>query len=75
MQDRINIYNHLEKAQEYYRIEKVVKDAQKKWKNIKGYFITVPDFHPKTEIFIREGDDKFVKIKEFKNKRSSVIIT
>ena len=72
--ERINIFNHLEKAQEFSRTEKVVKDAKKKWSKIKGEYIVVPNFLPRTEIFVRNGQDKFEKIDEFKAKRRAVAI-
>jgi hypothetical protein len=34
-----------------------------------GYYITVPDFKPPTQIFIRHGEDPKKVIEKFKSKR------
>ena len=41
--------------------------AKSKWKNIKGKFVTVPGVLPKTQIFIKKGQDKEIRIQHFLN--------
>lgn len=44
---------------------KVADEAKKRHAKIKGHFITVPDFHPRTEIFVRDGNDEAKAVRDF----------
>ncbi len=38
----------------------------------KGRYITVPDFKPPTQIFVKKGEDPKQAIKKFKDKRQKL---
>ncbi len=46
-----------------------IKPSTLKKETKNGYYLTVPDFKPKTEIFIKKGEDPKKVIKRFKEKR------
>ena len=39
--------------------------AKSKWKNIKGRYVTIPGMLPKTQIFIKKGQDAEKRIQHF----------
>jgi len=49
--------------------EKELDKVKKEHAKIKGVWVRIPEFHPPTEIFIRQGQKIEKKITEFKEKR------
>jgi hypothetical protein len=73
MKNELQEQQHIKNAGEIKsRAEKELSKVKSKDAKIKGIWVRIPDFHPLTEIFVRDGYDIVKRVRKFKKDREQI---